>query len=186
MKQEREQQTVMQTEQQTAKQAAMGNKGFSLVELIIVIAIMAILVGVLAPSLIRYVEKTNVSADTQLADAVKTAVTTAMMDPTVINSTDSSCLNFIGAHSSTATSIASSCNGEFAKSVAATLGVTATDGSGIQADLVKQLKSAHASGALIEVWTNGNNSVAVTITTTDASGGKDTSGGSTVTAISVK
>lgn len=31
------------------KQKSMGNKGFSLVELIIVIAIMAILVGVLAP-----------------------------------------------------------------------------------------------------------------------------------------
>lgn len=184
MKQEREQQTVMQTEQQTAKQAAMGNKGFSLVELIIVIAIMAILVGVLAPSLIRYVEKTNVSADTQLADAVKTAVTTAMMDPTVINSTDSSCLAFIGAHSSTAVSISSSCNGEFAKSVAATLGLTGTDGSAIQAALVTQLKSAHGTGADIRVQTNGNNSVAVTITTTDASGGKDTSG--SATAITVK
>lgn len=31
------------------KQKSMGNKGFSLVELIIVIAIMAILVGVMAP-----------------------------------------------------------------------------------------------------------------------------------------
>ena len=65
-----------------------NNKGFSLVELIIVIAIMAILVGVMAPQLIKYIEKTNVSSDTQLCDSVKTAVTTAMMDPSVINSTD--------------------------------------------------------------------------------------------------
>ncbi|HAL02696.1 MAG TPA: hypothetical protein DCP07_05005, partial [Lachnospiraceae bacterium] len=34
-----------------------NNKGFSLVELIIVIAIMAILVGVMAPQLIKYIEK---------------------------------------------------------------------------------------------------------------------------------
>lgn len=61
-----------------------NNKGFSLVELIIVIAIMAILVGVMAPQLIKYIEKSNVSADTQLADAVHSAVLTAGMDPEVI------------------------------------------------------------------------------------------------------
>lgn len=33
-----------------------NNKGFSLVELIVVIAIMAVLVGVLAPQLMKYVE----------------------------------------------------------------------------------------------------------------------------------
>ena len=66
-----------------------NNKGFSLVELIIVIAIMAILVGVMAPQLIKYIEKTNVSSDTQLCDSVKTAVTTAMMDPSVINDSNS-------------------------------------------------------------------------------------------------
>ena len=61
-----------------------NNKGFSLVELIIVIAIMAILVGVMAPQLIKYIEKTNVSSDTQLCDTVKNAITTAMMDPSVV------------------------------------------------------------------------------------------------------
>ncbi|MBQ8262114.1 MAG: prepilin-type N-terminal cleavage/methylation domain-containing protein [Lachnospiraceae bacterium] len=65
-----------------------NNKGFSLVELIIVIAIMAILVGVMAPQLIKYIEKTNVSADSQLADAVHSAVLTACMDPEVISATD--------------------------------------------------------------------------------------------------
>lgn len=65
------------------KQKSMGNKGFSLVELIIVIAIMAILVGVMAPQLLKYVERTRVSADTQVADTVRTAIQTAMLDPTV-------------------------------------------------------------------------------------------------------
>ena len=63
-----------------------NNKGFSLVELILVIAIMAILVGVMAPQLIKYIEKTNVSSDTQLCDSIKTAITTAMMDPSVVAS----------------------------------------------------------------------------------------------------
>lgn len=43
----------------------MDNKGFSLVELIIVIAIMVILVAVLAPQYLRYVERSRVSTDTQ-------------------------------------------------------------------------------------------------------------------------
>lgn len=34
-----------------------NNKGFSLIELIVVVAIMAVLVGVLAPTYLRYVEK---------------------------------------------------------------------------------------------------------------------------------
>ena len=40
-----------------------SNEGFSLVELIIVVAILAILVGLLAPQYIKYVEKSRKSAD---------------------------------------------------------------------------------------------------------------------------
>lgn len=164
------------------KQKELGNKGFSLVELIVVIAIMAILVGVLAPSLIRYVEKTNVSADTQLADAVKTAVLTAMMDPAVI-SKDTSSLDFTAAHSSTYVSIDASCSGAFATAVVDTLGADTTTGS-INDFLVKKLKSAHDSGAEVRVQIVGNNSVQVQITTTDSAGKKDTS--SAATPIEVK
>lgn len=45
------------------EQKSLTNKGFSLVELIIVVAIMAVLIGVLAPQYLRYVEKSRLQKD---------------------------------------------------------------------------------------------------------------------------
>ena len=54
------------------------NKGFSLVELIIVIAIMAILAAAIAPALIRYIDKSRKADDIAAAETVNTAVQTSM------------------------------------------------------------------------------------------------------------
>lgn len=66
-----------------AMKEKMNNKGFSLVELIIVIAIMAILVVVLAPQYLKYVEKSRVSADAQIAVEFEGAMTVLASDPDV-------------------------------------------------------------------------------------------------------
>ena len=59
----------------------MNDRGFSLVELIIVIAIMAILIVVLAPQYLRYVERSRNSTDMQNARTMMTAIETWAADP---------------------------------------------------------------------------------------------------------
>lgn len=63
------------------KKENMNNKGFSLVELIIVIAIMAILIVVLAPQYLKYVERSRNSTDLQNATEIKVAIETWAADP---------------------------------------------------------------------------------------------------------
>ncbi len=56
----------------------MKNKGFSLVELIIVIAIMAILAAAIAPALIRYIDKSRRADDVAAGETINTAVSAAL------------------------------------------------------------------------------------------------------------
>lgn len=141
-----------------------NNKGFSLVELIIVIAIMAILVGVMAPQLIKYIEKTNVSSDTQLCDSVKTAITTAMMDPAVINTPS----NGIPSGGTWADVDAISNTSAFGGAVEEILGVTLSA-------IDNEIKSAHSGGVQYNIV--NSNSVHVRISGSDANGEKDTANG---------
>ncbi len=57
-----------------------ANKGFSLVELIVVVAIMAVLVGILAPQYLRYVEKTRLQKDNSAIAEIANAIKIAMAD----------------------------------------------------------------------------------------------------------
>ena len=118
-----------------------NNKGFSLVELIIVIAIMAILVGVMAPQLIKYIEKTNISSDAQLCDSVRTALTTAARDPALVKD---------GHDLSDST-------GKDFTSVDASVKAVATEILGVSLDNAKsQLKSKSAKGKDIYYKKSGN------------------------------
>ncbi len=66
------------------------HKGFSLIEIIIVIAIMAILIGISVPVLFRFLNRSYVSSDVQLCDSVQSALNIAMNDPEVVSSEDDS------------------------------------------------------------------------------------------------
>lgn len=62
-----------------------NNKGFSLVELIVVIAIMAVLMVVLAPAMLRYVEKSRAQKDNTAVTEVQRAVELALSEETVVD-----------------------------------------------------------------------------------------------------
>ena len=62
-----------------------NNEGFSLVELIIVIAIMAILAAALAPQLIKYIDNSRKSTDVQSGQSIATAVGVALTDEAAYN-----------------------------------------------------------------------------------------------------
>lgn len=57
-----------------------NNKGFSLIELIIAIAILVILTGLLAPQFMKYIEKSREAKDMQTLDSIYSAVQGAMSD----------------------------------------------------------------------------------------------------------
>ena len=59
------------------KERRANNKGFSLVELIIVIAIMAILVGIVGTQVVPYLNRSKESKDLQLINSYSTAAMTA-------------------------------------------------------------------------------------------------------------
>ncbi len=58
----------------------MKNDGFSMVELVIVIAIMAILTTALAPVLVKYISKSRISSDIDTGKAIVTGITTVIAD----------------------------------------------------------------------------------------------------------
>ena len=133
-------------------QKKLGNKGFSLVELIVVIAIMAVLVGVLAPTLIRNVEKSRESTDLQNLDSIRQAVITAMSDENVASEYASGGSFNVGSGPAAYTGAASHMNSEMSQTLA----------GGIS------LKSAAAKGNTVTVTIDANGKVSVGVY--DASG----------------
>lgn len=151
-----------------------NNEGFSLIELIIVVVIMAIAIGVMAPQLIKYIEKSNVSADKQLADTIRTGVSTSIVDAEV--QADVASQPFLDLMDSS-TGMDINDNTQFLSSDCV-LKTSLEESFGFPIDQIMiQIRSAHGADCDCNVRTT-NNIVKVTFTCTDNSGGKDISNAS--------
>ncbi len=140
-----------------------SNKGFSLVELIIVIAIMSILVGFMVPLLIVYVEKSNVSSDIQLADTVRSAMLCAATDAKVVE--DPASQPYLDDMESDFYDVTSIGDSVLKDSFEEIIGTSASN-------IPSQIKSAHGSGSqcLVKIENGG---VIVKLTETDSTGKKN-------------
>lgn len=63
------------------KMSQKNNKGFSLVELIVVVAIMAVLMGILVPTLVKNVEKSKKQKDRNAIEEIRNTMVTNLADP---------------------------------------------------------------------------------------------------------
>ncbi|MBQ6231023.1 MAG: prepilin-type N-terminal cleavage/methylation domain-containing protein [Eubacterium sp.] len=120
------------------------NKGFSLVELIIVIAIMAILAAAIAPALIRYIDKSRRADDVTAAGTVLTGVQTAMADEDCYSE------------------IAGASSGQIIVSVKAG-GKGSVTVTGIGANTISEMESTLASGCPIKYTKDGAKYYNVTV-----------------------
>lgn len=147
-----------------------NNKGFSLVELIVVVAIMAVLVGVLAPQYLRYVEKSRLQKDnsaiSEIAEAMKIAAADETINNLISSATDgisvtigADTANTVKSITFNATGHANALEAELAKTIGATYSTTSNTYN----------KSGKAIVLTIKADTNGVVTVTATgwIETTD-------------------
>ena len=128
---------------------------------------MAILVGVMAPQLIKYIEKTNVSSDIQLCKTIKTAMETAATDAAVANESDYT--PFSAGEGGAVTSVNPG-GTVYLSSMEETLGV----GQLSQLESQKKATLSKKSGNTIQYYWVSDSSVVVYIPGTDKNGSKKT------------
>ena len=70
------------------KQINKKNKGFTLIEMVVVMAIIAVLIAIAVPQVLRLINKSKVTADLSSAKAIATQIQQYMADGANVNLTD--------------------------------------------------------------------------------------------------
>lgn len=153
------------------EQKSLTNKGFSLVELIIVVAIMAVLIGVLAPQYLRYVEKSRLQKDNTSIAEVANVIKMASAEEKVVNDVRSAASTVTYKFDSTGL-VASGC-AALDDEVNAT--ITAAD---VKLSSTTYTKGVAAGTPYLELTVEIDSNSIMTVKTT---GWKDTPGGSATT-----
>ena len=119
-----------------------NNKGFSLVELIVVVAIMAVLMVVVAPQMLRYVERTRLQKDNSAIGEIVNAVKIAMADETINTSVGASKdITFAGgANSAKTVTFSGGADGSLEKELENMFGASFTTSSNSYRDSATALK----------------------------------------------
>lgn len=131
-----------------------ANKGFSLVELIVVVAIMAVLIGVLAPQYLRYVEKTRLQKDNSAIAEIANSIKIAMADETINSATTLPTTLSIGTDAAGAKTITFDTSTALGKELAATVGSSYTTSSNAYKNSAKAIDleiSADATTGVISI-----------------------------------
>ena len=131
----------------------MNNKGFSLVELIVVIAIMAVLVGVLAPQFLRYVEKSRLQKDNQAIAEIASAAKAAMANEKIYDAVTGTvtCGTINNKEYKFGTTATASLNGELANTVGTSVKLTSKTYTAAPAVKVR----VDTATKTVIVWTDG-------------------------------
>lgn len=140
----------------------MKNKGFSLVELIIVIAIMAILAAAIAPALIRYIDKSRRADDVAAAETLNTGAQAALANEDIYDEIQS---NHGFPSTGSATAVSATAGGTFSGNNYTLLTAEMNSSAGGTAPKIKYKKNG-ASGWAVGFNSNGKPVVWVTGVTT--------------------
>lgn len=139
-----------------------NNKGFSLVELIIVIAIMAVLVGILAPQYLRYVEKSRLSADNDYIDSVRKACESIAADPSIDLAAEKYTITISNATGSGASVSVASSNANSNTTLYSELSkIVTTTGTVLKSKTYAGASSSGSSPQIILDLSSGNTTIAV-------------------------
>lgn len=140
------------------KKVKKNNKGFSLVELIVVIAIMAVLMGVLAPQFLKYVEKSRLQKDESVAGEILNATKIALAEETAYDD-----MAFTGTNTIAKVIVGDSTNIVAYKASADGTGTTSA------ATMLSELVSTVGSQVNFESAGHNGQSYTITITYSDTS-----------------